>query len=438
MNSEDTSSQHPGPVPHDDSDITLADDDPRHQEFRERFAKTEQRIAALLSGTFDLPAFTGHADGDASVNTASADRAEPQSQPAPAPKKPARTIDEDDYGDDDDDDEADEPPQAESPLQTKSAAATNASSSLLKVPSSLPAKSSIDRAASTSSADQSKNAEDVRKELNEQKKAAEDAARRSSHRLFYTLETDRDAMLEQQKLDDLDRQVETEMSGQSSQAVNNAAAASANQQGSLSSANLGSSSLTFKHLISRIDAKRNLVRASDAQLRSLMSDVRKNRSKWASEDKVGQEELYEAAEKVLMELKAMTEHAAPFLQRVNKRDAPDYYQVIKQPMDIGTMIKKLKSLQYRSKKEFVDDLNLIWSNCLKYNADPSHFLRKKALYMKKETDKLVPLIPDIVVRDRAEVEAEERRMQSIDADLEGVEDSDDGRSQCRALFDNVG
>lgn len=437
MNSEDTSSQHPGPVPHDDSDITLADDDPRHQEFRERFVKTEQRIAALLSGTFDLPALTGHADGDASANTASADRAEPQSQPAPAPKKPARTIDEDDYGDDDDDDEADEPPQAESPLQTKSAAATNASSSLLKVPSSLPAKSSIDRAASTSSADQSKNAEDVRKELNEQKKAAEDAARRSSHRLFYTLETDRDAMLEQQKLDDLDRQVETEMSGQSAQTVNNAAVASANQQGSLSSANLGSSSLTFKHLISRIDAKRNLVRASDAQLRSLMSDVRKNRSKWASEDKVGQEELYEAAEKVLMELKAMTEHAAPFLQRVNKRDAPDYYQVIKQPMDIGTMIKKLKSLQYRSKKEFVDDLNLIWSNCLKYNADPSHFLRKKALYMKKETDKLVPLIPDIVVRDRAEVEAEERRMQSIDADLEGVEDSDDGRSQCR-VSDNVG
>ncbi|EOD51820.1 putative transcriptional activator spt7 protein [Neofusicoccum parvum UCRNP2] len=423
MNPDDAMSAHPGPVPHDDADITLADEDPRHQEFRERFAKTEARIAALLSGTADLSALADHTDGDA-ANDASADRAEPQAQPAAPPKKPARTIDEDDYGDDDDDDEPDDIPQAESPLQIKSAAAANASSSLLKVPSSLPTKPSVDRTASASSTEQAKNAEDVRKELNEQKKAAEDAARRTFHTLFYTLETDRDAMLEQQKLDELDRQVETEMSGQSTQSANNAAA-SANQQGSLSSANLGSSSLTFKHLISRIDAKRNLVKASDAQLRSLMSDVRKNRSKWASEDKVGQEELYEAAEKVLMELKAMTEHAAPFLQRVNKRDAPDYYQVIKQPMDIGTMIKKLKSLQYRSKKEFVDDLNLIWSNCLKYNADPSHFLRKKALYMKKETDKLVPLIPDIVVRDRAEVEAEERRMQSIDADLEGVEDSDD-------------
>jgi transcriptional activator SPT7 len=126
-----------------------------------------------------------------------------------------------------------------------------------------------------------------------------------------------------------------------------------------------------------------------------------------------------------MELKA-GEHAHPFLQRVNKREAPDYYNVIKQPMDIGTMMKKLKQLQYKSKKEFVDDLMLIWSNCLKYNADPSHFLRKKALHMKKETEKLVPLIPDITIRDRAEVEAEERRMRNGDADADGADDSEDG------------
>lgn len=43
--------------------------------------------------------------------------------------------------------------------------------------------------------------------------------------------------------------------------------------------------------------------------------------------------------------------------------------------------------------------------------------------MRKETEKLVPLIPDIVIRDRAEVEAEERRLQL--ADLDGAEESDD-------------
>lgn len=97
--------------------------------------------------------------------------------------------------------------------------------------------------------------------------------------------------------------------------------------------------------------------------------------------------------------------------------------VIKHPMDLGTMTKKLKGLQYRSKQDFVDDLNLIWANCLKYNTNPEHFLRKHALYMRKETEKLVPLIPEIVIRDRAEVEAEERRLQM--AELDGAEESDD-------------
>lgn len=87
------------------------------------------------------------------------------------------------------------------------------------------------------------------------------------------------------------------------------------------------------------------------------------------------------------------------------------------------MTKKLKGLQYKSKQEFVEDLNLIWSNCLKYNANPEHFLRRHALFMRKETEKLVPLIPDIVIRDRAEVEAEERRQRNVDGDP--GEDSDD-------------
>ena len=89
------------------------------------------------------------------------------------------------------------------------------------------------------------------------------------------------------------------------------------------------------------------------------------------------------------------------------------------------MTKKLKNIQYKSKQEFVDDLNLVWSNCLKYNANPEHFLRRHALFMRKETEKIVPLIPPIVIKDRAEVEAEERRLQNGDADLDGGEDSDD-------------
>ena len=88
------------------------------------------------------------------------------------------------------------------------------------------------------------------------------------------------------------------------------------------------------------------------------------------------------------------------------------------------MTKKLKSLTYKSKADFVVDLNLIWDNCLRYNQDMNSPLRRMANGMRKEAEKLIPLIPDLVIRPRAEVEAEERRKQN-GGDEDGGEDSDD-------------
>jgi len=88
------------------------------------------------------------------------------------------------------------------------------------------------------------------------------------------------------------------------------------------------------------------------------------------------------------------------------------------------MTKKLKGLNYKSKSEFVTDLNLIWDNCLKYNQDMNHPLRRMANGMRKEAEKLIPLIPDLAIRTRAEVEAEERRKQN-GGDDDGGDDSDD-------------
>ncbi|KAI5199227.1 hypothetical protein E4T39_06350 [Aureobasidium subglaciale] len=407
--------------PDHDHDRDPDDDDPLHIALKARFDLSQARIAQLFSHN---PLPTSNPDPESQTSRPARDQSpfgHCTPPPPPPPKRPARTIDEDDYGDDDDDEEDEDSQQSQ---QQQHATAESPSRSKHAASPSLSLKPTITRTStSPDSSDHVKSSEDVRKKLEQDKKAVEDAARKSFHIMFYTLEADRDAMMEQQKLDDLDRQVENEMSGNSNPAP--ISDPSGIQQGSLSNADLGASSLTLKNLIARIDAKRTMVNANDTQLRTLISEVRKGRSKWASEEKIGQEELYEAAEKVLMELKAMTEYSTPFLQRVNKRDAPDYFHIIKQPMDIGTMIKKLKSFSYRSKKEFVGDLNLIWANCLTYNADPGHLLRKKALYMRKETDKLVPLIPEIVVRDRAEVEAEERRLQNLDVDLEGGEDSDD-------------
>ena len=302
-----------------------ADDDPKLALFKTLYAQSEGRLDALFSAQ-DKDRTEEHSNigGPLAVEDVGAG-GERKAKEAGSSKKAARTIDEDDY--DDSEEEDDETIANVSPLKAKSTGASvvpriPSPSKLLGVPSS-PKSSNLP---GQSSQWQAKTSDDARKRLEEDKKAAEDAAKRSFRTLFYTIDNDRDAMLEQQKLEEADRQVDVEMSGigGGTSNANNASYGQA-QQGSLSQANLGASSLTLKHLIARIDASRDKVRASDQELRNLMSEVRKNRSKWASEEKVGQEELYEAAEKVLSELKAMTEHSHAFLTRVNKREAPDYY-----------------------------------------------------------------------------------------------------------------
>ncbi|KAL8915851.1 MAG: hypothetical protein Q9172_006605 [Xanthocarpia lactea] len=404
------------------------DEDPKISVFAELFRRSEARLEALFdlkNGTDTLEFSTDAAALEEGPHHGLLEDA-PQTIIAP-PKKAARTINEDDYDDSEGEDEDDETPADASPLKAKSTGSA-AIPTLSSAPMVRDLSSTSTRAIAKQmpQAASNKTAEDARKELEQDKKETEDAAKRSFHTLFYSTENDRDAMSDQKKLEESERQVDVEMSGQRSSGTPSSNPAAGNgQQGTLSQTNLGASSLTLKHLIARIDMKRDKVVASDLELRSLMSEVRKNRSKWASEDRIGQEELYESAEKVLNELKAMTEHSTAFLQRVNKREAPDYYNVIKQPMDLGSMTKKLKNVQYKSKQDFVTDLSLIWSNCLNYNQNPDHFLRRHALFMRKETEKLVPLIPTITIRDRAEVEAEERRQHQAEADIDGGEESDD-------------
>ncbi|EQB44503.1 hypothetical protein CGLO_16749 [Colletotrichum gloeosporioides Cg-14] len=407
------------------------EDERRRALFKDLYHKSESKISLLFAddGSYNYPAIDALRRPSApspSILPPTTDHAPIQEPPL---KKAKRVIDEDDYGDDDDEDDEDAT-DADAHKSKNGTAAAGAGSLLSPSKSgsspvhsvSSPGKQLDKLKQADGSQDLAKTSEDARKQLQEARNATEEAARRSFHTVFYTLENDRTAMLEQQQLEESEKQLQAEMENNNNHTTTNGA--QAENHGSLSSANLGASSLTLKHLIARIDLKRDQVRASDAELRSLMNEVRKNRSKWASEENVNQEELYEAVEKVLTELKAHTEYSTPFLQRVNKRDAPDYYILIKQPMDLGTMTKKLKSLTYKSKADFVTDLNLIWDNCLKYNQDMGHPLRRMANGMRKEAEKLIPLIPDLVIRPRAEVEAEERRKQN-GGEEDGGDDSDD-------------
>jgi hypothetical protein len=52
---------------------------------------------------------------------------------------------------------------------------------------------------------------------------------------------------------------------------------------------------------------------------------------------------------------------------VENLNLPDYYQIIKKPMDLGTVKKKLENREYATPDEFAADVRLIFSNCYLYN-----------------------------------------------------------------------
>lgn len=50
---------------------------------------------------------------------------------------------------------------------------------------------------------------------------------------------------------------------------------------------------------------------------------------------------------------------------------PDYYDIVKKPMDFGTIKTKLKEQRYANINEFMDDMELVFYNCKLYNGEVS-------------------------------------------------------------------
>ncbi|XP_075271719.1 ATPase family AAA domain-containing protein 2 [Opisthocomus hoazin] len=58
-----------------------------------------------------------------------------------------------------------------------------------------------------------------------------------------------------------------------------------------------------------------------------------------------------------------------FTKPVDPEEVPDYESVIKQPMDLSTVLSKIDLHQYQTAGDFLKDVDLICSNALEYNPD---------------------------------------------------------------------
>lgn len=63
-----------------------------------------------------------------------------------------------------------------------------------------------------------------------------------------------------------------------------------------------------------------------------------------------------------------------FRSPVDANVVKDYYQIIKHPMDLSRMKKKIDDLEYDSMRDFIKDLELMVSNSKVYNGDPARSL----------------------------------------------------------------
>ena len=76
------------------------------------------------------------------------------------------------------------------------------------------------------------------------------------------------------------------------------------------------------------------------------------------------------------------EYGYVFHTPVDKTQAFRYEFYIKNPIDFGTIKKKLSSGRYEFLEQFLDDIQLVFDNCISYNP-PINEYHKTAVIMQK-------------------------------------------------------
>lgn len=129
-------------------------------------------------------------------------------------------------------------------------------------------------------------------------------------------------------------------------------------------------------------------------------------------------------------LKMMTE-SWPFLKPVDRKKVKDYYQVIRRPMDLETILKKIKAQKYHSRTEFLGDIQLIVQNSEQYNGI-EHSLTTQAKKLLMEAHRSIEELGDhitqleeniLAAQERARNEAENDQSWA-DYDHDADEDTD--------------
>jgi len=79
--------------------------------------------------------------------------------------------------------------------------------------------------------------------------------------------------------------------------------------------------------------------------------------------------------KQLLEKIIKEENAWPFMDPVNKKEVPDYYEVVEHPMHLKKIKKKIQQDLYNNPGEFMSDVLQVFANCRIYNDKKSEYYK---------------------------------------------------------------
>mmetsp|Transcript_3893 Transcript_3893/g.5087 ORF Transcript_3893/g.5087 Transcript_3893/m.5087 type:complete len:216 (-) Transcript_3893:41-688(-) len=110
--------------------------------------------------------------------------------------------------------------------------------------------------------------------------------------------------------------------------------------------------------------------------------------------------------------------AEPFREPVDWKTLGlfDYPQIIKKPMDLGQIKRRIEKKEYSTLNDAAEDVRLVWKNCMQYNADASDFYKLAQSLSKKFEDKYSKLVKELNIvppdarKAAAEPTIEEKRL----------------------------
>lgn len=140
-------------------------------------------------------------------------------------------------------------------------------------------------------------------------------------------------------------------------------------------------------------------------------------------------EALKSCNEILKELfsKKHSLYAWPFYKPVDAEilGLHDYHDIIKKPMDLGTVKKKMDDRIYKTAGEFADDVRLIFTNCYKYNP-PDHDVVTMGRKLQEVFEVRFANIPDEPVRNAAYQRHPNHKQ--IDSSDDDSSDGDDSNS----------